>query len=274
MILFFFVLLSLSLGATIMLLSVCPPWTWTVTPCLPHMDLKLSQMRYYNMPFSSRVFGWRGLLLLPWFLLILLVVAKELARILKPLVCKTILHVNNTKEFADEVRNTKLEEGEYITSYDVTALFTAVPVPSAVEITKNRLEQDTDIPNRSLMSANNIIELLGFCLNNTYILFQDQFLAQTKGAAMGSPVSPIVANIYMEAFENRAISTTLHPLGYGGGMLMIPLWCNISHIRRNSSGTSTQWILPSSSLWRNPRKMVPYPFWILPQHLSEMEPLL
>ena len=28
---------------------------------------------------------------------------------------------------------------------------------------------------------------------------------------MGSPVSPIVANIFMEAFETRAISTTLHP---------------------------------------------------------------
>ena len=40
---------------------------------------------------------------------------------------------------------------------------------------------------------------------------------------MGSPVSPIVANIYMEAFENRTISTAQHPQGYGRGMLMIPL---------------------------------------------------
>ena len=38
-------------------------------------------------------------------------IAKELARILKPLVGKTIYHVNNTKEFVDEVRNTKLEGG-------------------------------------------------------------------------------------------------------------------------------------------------------------------
>ena len=28
---------------------------------------------------------------------------------------------------------------------------------------------------------------------------------------MGSPMSPIVANIYMEAFEDRAINTALHP---------------------------------------------------------------
>ena len=50
-----------------------------------------------------------------------------------------------------------------------------------------------------------------FCLVNTYFLFDGQFFEQTKGAAMGSPVSPIVANIYMEAFEDRAINTALHP---------------------------------------------------------------
>ena len=150
-------------------------------------------------------------------------VAKELARILKPLVGNSIHHVNNTKEFADEIRSIKLEEGEYITSYDVTALFTLVSGPSVLEIIKNSLEQDTDIPNRSIMSADKIIELFGFGLNNIYFLFQDQFFEQTKGAAMGSPVHPIVANIYMEAFKNRAISTALHPQGYGKGMLMIPL---------------------------------------------------
>ena len=68
------------------------------------------------------------------------------------------------KKIVDEVRDTKFEEGECITSYDVTALCTAVQVPSAIEIIRSRLEQDTELPNRTTMSANNIIELLGFCL--------------------------------------------------------------------------------------------------------------
>ena len=38
-------------------------------------------------------------------------VANEPGRILKPLAGKSIYHVNDSKEFADEVRNTKLEEG-------------------------------------------------------------------------------------------------------------------------------------------------------------------
>ena len=37
-------------------------------------------------------------------------IVKELVRILKLLVGKSIYHVNNSKEFADGIRNTKLEE--------------------------------------------------------------------------------------------------------------------------------------------------------------------
>ena len=39
---------------------------------------------------------------------------------------------------------------------------------------------------------------------------------------MGSPVSPIVANLYMEYFEQKALSTAPHPPGSGTGM-----WMNI-----------------------------------------------
>ena len=48
-----------------------------------------------------------------------------------------------------------------ITTYDVTALFTAFPVTSAYHIIKNRLKQITELLNRTIMSSNNIVELLG-----------------------------------------------------------------------------------------------------------------
>ena len=114
------------------------------------------------------------------------------------------------KEFAEEIRNIKLERGECLTSFDLTALYTSIPVTDALEIIKRRLEQDTGLPRRTTWSSENILKLLEFCLVNTYFLFNGQFFEQTKGAAMGSPVSPIVANIYMEAFEERALSTALH----------------------------------------------------------------
>ena len=40
---------------------------------------------------------------------------------------------------------------------------------------------------------------------------------------MGSPVSPIVANLYMEYLEQKALSTAPTPPGSGAGMWMTPL---------------------------------------------------
>ena len=145
-------------------------------------------------------------------------VAKELARIINPLMGCSPHHVNNSKQFADEMKEMKLEEGECITSYNVTALFTSIPIPSALDITKKKLEQDAELSKRTIKPADTILELLDFCLNNTYFVFQGTFYEQTRGAAMGSPISPIIANIFMKAFEHRAITTALHPPGYGKGM--------------------------------------------------------
>ena len=61
------------------------------------------------------------------------------------------------------------------------------------------------------MEVGDIILLLEFCLKNTYFSFQGQFYEQVEGAAMGSPVSPIVANLYMEYLEQKALSTAPPP---------------------------------------------------------------
>ena len=60
------------------------------------------------------------------------------------------------------------------------------------------------------MSIKHIINLLEFCLNSTSFVFQGQYYQQMKGAAMSSPLSPIVANIFMEQFEKEALETAPH----------------------------------------------------------------
>ena len=61
------------------------------------------------------------------------------------------------------------------------------------------------------MSAKQITSLLEFCLNSTYFTFQGKFYEQVDGTAMGSPISPIVANLFMEDLETRALATSPHP---------------------------------------------------------------
>ena len=61
------------------------------------------------------------------------------------------------------------------------------------------------------MSSKQITSLLEFCLNSTYFTFQGKFYEQVDGTAMGSPISPIVANLFMEDLETKALATSPHP---------------------------------------------------------------
>ena len=60
---------------------------------------------------------------------------------------------------------------------------------------------------RSVMDADRIAELLDVCLRSTYFRYHGDFYQQKEGAAMGSPVSAVVANLYMEFFEDLALAS-------------------------------------------------------------------
>ena len=134
--------------------------------------------------------------------------------------------------------------GEYLSSYDVSALFTSVPVDPALNIIKDLLEKDHTLVERTVLAVSDIILLLEFCLKNTYFSFQDQFYEQVDGAAMGSPVSSIVSNLYMEYLEQKALSTAPHPLGSGTGLWMISLSSTRKSMNKASSNTSIVLTLP------------------------------
>ena len=71
------------------------------------------------------------------------------------------------------------------------------------------------------MSIPQIVTLLEVCLKNTYFIFQGKYYEQVHGAAMGSPISPLIANLFMEELEVKALQSALYPLAYGLGLWMI-----------------------------------------------------
>ena len=60
------------------------------------------------------------------------------------------------------------------------------------------LASDISLKDRTNLTAKQVTELLEICLKTTYFQFDGQIYSQVEGAAMGSPVSPIVANLFME----------------------------------------------------------------------------
>ena len=113
--------------------------------------------------------------------------AKELARIIKPLVGRSSHHVKNNMDFIQSIEGIQLKTEECMMSPDVEALFTSVPIEPAIAIIRMLLEEDKNLHQRTTMTVKQISCLLEFCLTATYFTFQGKIFEQIKGAAMGLP---------------------------------------------------------------------------------------
>ena len=123
--------------------------------------------------------------------------SKHIASLISPLAGKTDSHVKNSKHFVEVMSDLRVEEDEMLVSFDVSSLFTNVPIDEAVQVIRDRLRRDETLVNRTTLSPDRVTELLETCLKSTYFCYRGEFYEQREGAAMGSPVSAVVANLYM-----------------------------------------------------------------------------
>ena len=86
-----------------------------------------------------------------------------------------------------------------------------IPVPDAIAAIERKLNSDPLLDECTPVSHKRITELLSFCLNATYFSYKGTIYRQKHGAAMLSPVSPTIANLYMKEFEAEAIRTAPNP---------------------------------------------------------------
>ena len=126
---------------------------------------------------------------------------------------------------------------------------------SRLNVIKDLLEKDEKLNDRTVLSVHNITELLGFCLHNTYFSFQNKFYEQVEGVPMGSPVSPIVANLYMESFERKAPRSANNPPRHGLGLWMTRGSSNNRHINKNFWIILMTYIQQSSLQWKGIKGM-------------------
>ena len=147
--------------------------------------------------------------------------AKFLTKILQRYTGITPSFVKDSKSFSDHLRLVNISEEEELVSFDVSALFTSIPVPTALDVINRLFCEHIEDPeakhkygcsfrwNTIGLEKDEVMQLLKLVLENCVFTFQDKFFKQLHGAAMGSPCSPVVANIYMEYFENLALGSKL-----------------------------------------------------------------
>ena len=130
--------------------------------------------------------------------------AKFITKILQNYCGKTSSFLKDNTDFIKKIKHLSINPEEE-TSFDVSALFTSIPVPVALQVINSKISICTNFTNVCKIPMKKFIKLLEFTLTNCIFCFNKKFYKQSQSAAMGSPVSPVIANIYMKYFESQAI---------------------------------------------------------------------
>lgn len=127
--------------------------------------------------------------------------AKALAKPLSTLLGSTSsTHVKNSAELVQKLK-TMPAKNKKLASFDVKSLFTNVPIKEALEATAQaatKLDpQNLPLPFESYMA------LIALCTNFGAFKFLDEEYHQHSGLPMGSPLSPVLAGLFMESLEKK-----------------------------------------------------------------------
>ena len=88
------------------------------------------------------------------------------------------------------------------------AINPVIPVDTACENIRNKLNKDNTLRQRSKLSIGDIIKFLRFTLSNSHFNYNNETYKQIHGCTVGSPVSPIVVNLCMKEIEELAFYRT------------------------------------------------------------------
>ena len=95
--------------------------------------------------------------------------------------------------FVNEIQDIPLS-GNFMVSFDVESLFTNIPLNECIDLAVRCMkESNTDIKS----SATELKTLLRFATAQTHFLFKGSFYVQVDGVSMGSPLAPVLANLFM-----------------------------------------------------------------------------
>ena len=134
-------------------------------------------------------------------------------RLKTPVVEKTENTVKNSHAFAEFVRDINLDANHELGSFDVVFSLHQNTSRFSHQSCKKRLSEDVSLNKKTTLPVEFLIDLLSFCLNTTYFVYDGTYYQQVFGTAMCSLVSAVIANLVMEDIEQRAlVSSPVTPL--------------------------------------------------------------
>nr|VZI16106.1 unnamed protein product [Spirometra erinaceieuropaei] len=122
------------------------------------------------------------------------------------------LDVLDSFEFVEAIKDINVD-GRRMLSLDVASLLTNMPVADAINYLYDVI-RDTNYPLG--MPLETLKEPLTRCTQNAQFLCNGQLYRQIDSVAMGSPLGPFLANVFMGKVEMTSLQNTINDLSFYG----------------------------------------------------------
>ena len=121
---------------------------------------------------------------------------------------------SNSFTFAYTMQNLDTNPNVFMCSFDASSLFTNVPLDETIKICSEALYDQSD--SQPLIPKDVFVELMKSATSSVEFSFSfnNIMYKQTDGVAMGSPLDPALANIFVGYYEEKLFSQTQKPSTY------------------------------------------------------------
>ena len=113
--------------------------------------------------------------------------------------------ISDPLKFAEKIRQTNITADEILVSYDVSSLFTNVPVDETIQLLADTAFKNNwfNEKNKLNIKKTNLIKLLTLATKHQLFQFNGKLYEQVGGVAMGSPLGPLMSNAFMCSLEEK-----------------------------------------------------------------------
>ena len=124
---------------------------------------------------------------------------KWLAGLLQPVLERFLSHcILDSFTFAKTIQNLDIDSNVFTCSFDVSSLFTNVPLDETIKICSYALYDHSDL---QLIPKDVLVELMKSVTSSVEFSFNNTMYKQTNGIAMGLSLGLVLANILLDIMK-------------------------------------------------------------------------
>jgi hypothetical protein len=112
--------------------------------------------------------------------------------------------VTNSTNLAHDLTNLKIHENHTMITFDIKDLYVNIPIHETLNILKIKL-----LENNNTQITHQILSLLETILSQNYFTYQNKIDQPEKGISMGSPISSLTAEIFLQYYEDIHVKQLL-----------------------------------------------------------------